>query len=177
MTHEERADLIQQAMDILGRRADRDRVERAFDGVLRDTKKEDWNESLRYLHDVTAKERNASRKAIAGLRRAIAALTLVASRLEIKTDHPIEDAVASLEALRQQLQPVADSPVRAGSPFDARKRWAVRGAAELLKEVDKPLTTSRHGDFERLSAILCGDPDADFQEFVIEYLDQRVQSD
>jgi hypothetical protein len=179
MTEEDSAELVRQAMDILSKGVvvvDRAKVERAFKIVQRAkrSRKENWTTNLRYLYAVTAKQRDAAEKAAVGLQRTLNALRPVANDFQLRVDDQVID-LAPLEKLRQHLQAVAESEVRPSSPFDARKRIAVQEAAYLLEAAGIDLTTTRHGEFDNLSATLWGDPDVDFQELLIEYKHQQGQ--
>jgi hypothetical protein len=172
---ERNAELTRLAWDILGRGVPRGDVEQAVVSVQRAkaTQKTQWTYNLRYGHAVTAKERNAADKAATALKRVLPALRSVANDRQFALDdHPID--LAALEKLLRHLQTIADSKVRAGSRFDARKLFAVQKAAVLLRACGKPLTMTRHGAFDQLAATLWGDPEADFLHYLREYMKLRT---
>lgn len=74
-----------------------------------------------------------------------------------------------IEKWRSHFQSIVDTKVRAGSRFDGRKLAAVRSAATLLEALGLSLSQTRHGAFDRLSATLWGEPDADFLHYLGEY--------
>lgn len=74
-----------------------------------------------------------------------------------------------MEKWRRHFQSIVDTKVRAGSRFDGRKGLAVKRAADLLLDLGLPLSRTRHGAFDQLSATLWGEPDADFSHYLGEY--------
>jgi hypothetical protein len=68
---------------------------------------------------------------------------------------------AELSRLRSQCEKLGYEPLPAPRKDVGDKRIAVRAAAFLLYELDRPLTLTRTAEFCRLAAALYGDKDAD----------------
>jgi hypothetical protein len=148
--------------------------------TMKTTDKAEWGESLEY-GVLTAQQRKVAANIAAALSKLIVAFKPVDDdpgdwlrvklrvklRLETEThdlDFPMGSA--ELEKWQRHYQRIANMTVRQGSPYDARKRIATQAAAALLRAVALPLSKTRHGVYEQLSAILWGEPGADFSEFL-----------
>jgi hypothetical protein len=170
--NERNEELVRLAQDIVGNRIPRTKIERAVEYTqsMKTTKKSAWSDRLRYGFVITARHRDTAERiatALSSLRVALRKSdTLFRHHLGLlnESDEIVEfplDSVA-IEKWLRHFRKIADTKVRAGSPFDARKLVAAQQAAILLEAAGLPLNLTRSGKFEALAAVLWGEPDADF---------------
>jgi hypothetical protein len=147
---------------------------------MKSTDKGEWTELFRH-GALSPRHRAVAAKIAAALSRLRAAIRPLEAAppfgslrwgLRYKESGAIIDFPMStdeIEKWRSHFHSIADSKVRAGSRFDGRKLAPVRSAAALLGPLGLPLSLTRHGAFDQLSAILWGEPDADFSHYLTEY--------
>jgi hypothetical protein len=182
------AELVELALDIIGRgSALKSKVEQAVDYVqrMKTTRKSAWSYNLRY-GVITVQQRYAAEKIAASLRSLKGALKPLETdrrlrrHLQIETesgefmDFPLDRG--AIERWEKHAQKVADTKVREGSKFDARKLLAAQQAAGLLDAAGLRLNQTRNGKFDQLAAILYGEPAADFRHYLGQYMRLRARS-
>jgi hypothetical protein len=168
---------VQLAMEILNKgassRVERVVVQKAFDYVqqIKRGPKHIYGPRLRY-GALTLDQRNAAKKAAKHLKRALTTLETWPGYLEGVAGYDLSISqydLAWLENMQRDLQIVGNVKLQ-GSSFDDRPLRAVQVAVGLLKAAGKDVwTTTRDKDADQLAAALWGEPDKDFQEWLLRF--------